>query len=109
MSHVWQLPAYFHKMPCKIRMEGWITIEQRAKNKSMHFNCLETTKKTKSDIYTLTKTTVKKLPSNIIEICKNESSFNIKSTGYNVFGIFTGKPFTFGNSQVLPQKLFIIS
>lgn len=49
------------------------------------------------------------LPSNIRKIRENECSFNVKTTCYNVFSIFTGKPFTFLNSQVFPQELLIVS
>ena len=44
-----------------------------------------------------------------IKIRENESLFNIKTTCYDVFCIFTCKPFAFVNSQILPQELLIIS
>jgi hypothetical protein len=49
------------------------------------------------------------LPSNKRKIRENECSFNVKTTCYNIFSIFTGKPFTFLNSQVFPQVLLIVS
>ena len=51
-----------------------------------------------------------KCPSCVIRICEDVSPFNIKSTSYDVFCIFTGKPFAFNISQVaLPQETCIVT